>query len=96
MRLLFGKKRAEMKLLINHWPEYLIEAALLGTFMISACAFTIMLENPALSLRSAIPDPFVRRVLIGLAMGVTAILLIYSPLGRRSGAHMNPAIRMSV
>jgi aquaporin Z len=84
-----------MKLQINHLPEYLIEAALLGTFMISACAFTILLENPALSLRSAIPDPLFRRVLIGLAMGATAILLIYSPLGRRSGAHMNPAITLT-
>ena len=84
-----------MKPRIKHLPEYLIEAALLGTFMISACAFTILLEHPALSLRSAIPDPFVRRVLIGLAMGATAILLIYSPLGRRSGAHMNPAITLT-
>jgi aquaporin Z len=84
-----------MRLLINHLPEYLIEAALLGGFMISACAFTILLEHPALSLRSAIPDPFVRRVLIGLAMGATAISLIYSPLGRRSGAHMNPAITLT-
>jgi aquaporin Z len=84
-----------MKLRINHLPEYLIEAALLGTFMISACAFTILLERPALSLRSAISDPFVRRVLIGLAMGATAIVLIYSPLDRRSGAHMNPAITLT-
>jgi aquaporin Z len=84
-----------MKLRINHLPEYLIEAALLGSFMISACAFTILLDSPALSLRSAIPDPFVRRVLIGFAMGATAILLIYSPLGRRSGAHMNPAITLT-
>jgi aquaporin Z len=84
-----------MKLRVNHLPEYLIEAALLGTFMISACAFTILLESPALSLRSAIPDPFARRVFIGIAMGATAILLIYSPLGRRSGAHMNPAITLT-
>jgi len=28
---------------------------------------------------------------MGLAMGTTAIALIYSPLGKRSGAHLNPA-----
>ena len=29
--------------------------------------------------------------LMGLAMGLTAMALIYSPWGRRSGAHLNPA-----
>ena len=28
-------------------------------------------------------------------MGMTAILLIYSPMGRRSGAHMNPATTLT-
>ena len=37
----------------------------------------------------------IRRFLVGLAMGMTAILLIYSPLGRRSGAHMNPATTLT-
>jgi aquaporin Z len=32
---------------------------------------------------------------IGLAMGLTAIGLIYSPLGQRSGAHMNPAVTLT-
>jgi aquaporin Z len=29
---------------------------------------------------------------MGCAMGLTAITLIYSPWGKRSGAHMNPAV----
>ena len=32
-----------------------------------------------------------RRFLIGLAMGGTAIAIIYSPWGKQSGAHINPA-----
>ena len=40
-------------------------------------------------------DPFVRRSLIGLAMGLTAIGLIYSPWGKRSGAHLNPTITLT-
>lgn len=31
----------------HHWPEYLIEAAELGFFMISACFFVVLLEHPA-------------------------------------------------
>ena len=78
-----------------HWPEYLIEAALLGLFMISACGFAVLLEHPASPAYRALPDPFVRRLLAGVAMGSTAIGLIYSPWGRRSGAHFNPAATLA-
>jgi aquaporin Z len=79
----------------GHWPEYLIEAALLGLFMLSACSFAVLLDHPASPAYRAIPDPFMRRLLGGLAMGVTAIGLIYSPWGRRSGAHFNPAATLA-
>jgi Glycerol uptake facilitator and related permeases (Major Intrinsic Protein Family) len=75
-----------------HWPEYLIEAAALGIFMISACSFGVLLAHPDSTVAQALPEPFHRRILGGLAMGLTAIALIYSPWGKRSGAHMNPAI----
>ena len=32
--------------LIQHWPEYLMEAGGLGLFMISACVFGALLEFP--------------------------------------------------
>lgn len=74
---------------------YLIEAWALGMFMVSACAFTILLEHPASPVRQALPDSFFRQWLSGLAMGITAVLLIYSPWGKRSGAHMNPAVTIA-
>jgi aquaporin Z len=76
-------------------PEYAIEAALLGFFMLSACGFVVLLEHPGSAVRLALPDPFLRRVLMGIAMGITAIGLIYSPWGRQSGAHMNPAVTLA-
>ncbi|HKF42730.1 MAG TPA: aquaporin [Thermoanaerobaculia bacterium] len=79
----------------RHWPEYLMEAAELGLFMISACFFVVLLEHPSSPVRQAIPSAFLRRVLMGLAMGTTAISIIFSPLGRRSGAHFNPAVTMT-
>lgn len=75
----------------QHWPEYLMEAALLGSFMISACVFATLLEHPGRRGRQAIASAFARRAWMGTAMGLTAIALIYSPWGRQSGAHMNPA-----
>ncbi len=76
----------------SHWPEYLIEAAGLGLFMVSALCFTALLEHPGSPARAALPDPWLRRALMGLAMGGTAIALVYSPFGQRSGAHFNPAM----
>lgn len=77
------------------WPEYLIEAWALGTFMLSAAAFSTLLEASGSTLRRLIVDGDVRRALIGLAMGLTAVALIYSPWGKRSGAHMNPAVTLA-
>jgi aquaporin Z len=79
----------------RHWPEYLIEAFLLGAFMVSALGFTVLLEHPASPVHAALPDPTLRRALMGCAMGATAITLVYSPWGQRSGAHFNPAFTLA-
>jgi len=81
--------------LCGHWPEYCMEAAGLGLFMISAAVVTSALEYPLSPLHAVFPDPTLRRILIGFAMGLTAIGLIYSPWGKRSGAHLNPAVTMT-
>lgn len=72
-----------------------MEGAELGLFMISACLFVALLEYPPSAVHQLLPDPALRRVLIGVAMGVTAILIIYSPIGQRSGAHFNPAVTLT-
>jgi len=81
--------------LADHLPEYLFEALGLGLFMVSAGLFTTAFEAPDSWLRGAIPEAAVRRACVGIAMGLTAIGLIYSPWGRRSGAHMNPAVTLA-
>jgi len=80
---------------MTHWREYLIEVAALGTFMISAATMTVMLEHPESPLHGVVAEPMTRRVLMGIAMGFTAAAIIYSPWGRRSGAHMNPAVTLT-
>ena len=78
-----------------HWPEYLREGAELGLFMISACAFGVLLGHPASPVRQQLVSPFTRSLLGGLAMGATAVAIIYSPWGRRSGAHFNPGVTLT-
>jgi aquaporin Z len=84
-----------MESLRRHWPEYLMEGWGLGLFMISASAFGALLEFPGSPVRQALPDPNVRRLLMGCAMGSTAIANIYAPWGKRSGAHLNPAVTLT-
>jgi len=79
----------------EHWQEYLIEAFGLGVFMISAGVFTTLLYSPQSAASHWITEPLARRALTGLAMGGTAVAIIYSPWGRRSGAHLNPAVTLA-
>jgi aquaporin Z len=78
-----------------HWPEYLIEATCLGIFMLAACGFGTLFGHPGSPVRQAIESPLLLRIPMGLAMGLTAIALTYSPIGRRSGAHLNPAVTLT-
>jgi len=84
-----------MRSMADHWPEYLSEALCLGIFMMSAAAWATLLQHPSSPLARWQPSPLVRRIPMGLAMGATAMALIYSPPGRLSGAHMNPAVTLT-
>jgi len=64
-----------------------MEAAALGMFMISACVFGVVLQG--------VSHALARQILGGIAMGLTAVCIISSPWGQRSGAHMNPAFTLT-
>jgi hypothetical protein len=78
-----------------HWPEYLIEAGLLGAFMVSACIFGILYGYPGSPIRQAISSSFIRGLLGGISMGATALCIFYSPWGKQSGAHINPSVTLT-
>ena len=76
-----------------HWREYLMEAAGLAGFVAGASLLTVFLEHPEFPLmRSALGDhPMLRRVPLGIILGgyITGVIYLF---GRRSGAHINPAV----
>jgi aquaporin Z len=78
------------------WRAYAIEGALLAGFMVSASAFTILVEHPRGLLSGVITAPLSRRLFEGIAMGLTATVLIYSRWGAWTGAHMNPAVTLAL
>src|SRR5438093_10894796 len=89
---LSAPKRGALASLTAHWPEYSMEAGLLGAFMVSACLFGALYGFPGSPVRQAVPSPFLRQLLGGLSMGLTAIAIFYSPWGKQSGAHINPSV----
>jgi aquaporin Z len=76
----------------DHWPEYLMEVGELGLYLFVACVVTTLLDHPASIVRQSISSGVARRGLMGLVMGATAIAIVISPWGKRSGGHFNPAI----
>jgi aquaporin Z len=70
-----------------------MEAWGLGTFMVSACAFGVILFHPDSYFAGY--DASSRNVPMGIAMGLTAVAIFRSPWGKRSGAHINPAVTLA-
>jgi aquaporin Z len=72
-----------------------MEATGLAAVLMSAGLFGTLLGAPESSVHQAVTSPFLRRVLMGLAMGTTVIAIIYSPWGKQSGAHLNPVTTLT-
>ncbi len=75
--------------------EYAIEALCLGVFMVVATIVTAIFQLPNSPIHQAIADPLLRRFLIAVIIGLTAMSIVYSPLGMRSGAHLNPSVTLT-
>jgi aquaporin Z len=78
-----------------HLPEYLCEFA--GTAVIlvvglSAAVFDFASSSPV---PRAIPSAALRRLITGAVTAGTATAVVYSPIGRRSGGHFNPAVTLA-
>lgn len=83
----------------QHWPYYLTEAAGLAVFVVGLGLLSIALEHPASALHQALVARGVgeelRRVPLGIGLGLMVAAITYSPWGQRSGAHLNPAITLA-
>ena len=75
----------------RHWPEYAIEAGFLAAFLLFAGVVSAWLLGPD----APASELAVRRLVAGVATGLLLIAMVYSPWGRRSGTHLNPAITLA-
>ena len=79
----------------KNWKHYLQEALGLAIFMISACFFSAMLFSEKSSWHDAIPGFMMKNILMGIAMGSTALFIFYSPFTAPSGSQINPAVTLT-
>jgi len=76
------------------FKKYVDDARGLGLFMVSASFFDAVLQYPGLPFRHLIASALLRRFLVGLAMGLTALYIFTSKFGKQSGAYINPAVTL--
>lgn len=80
----------------QHWPHYVAEAAGLAFFVTCAGLLTILLEHPASPLAGVVPGShLLRRAWLGAGMVLVVAAIVYSPWGKQSGAHINPAVTLA-
>jgi aquaporin Z len=77
------------------WPHLLIEAGGAALLLLAASVYATILHHPSSPIPAVLPSAAAQRTLMGLAMGVTVAAFTYSRLGRRSGAHLNPAVTLT-
>lgn len=75
-----------------HWVEWLCEYAGTAFQLFLGFAAVALLEAPGSRLHGLVPSAAGRLLVIGAIFGLLAALVAVSPLGRRSGAHLNPAV----
>lgn len=86
---------AVMPAMPPHWAEYgaeLLGTALLVFIGLSAVVLDFSAGSPVARL---VPDPGSRRLITGLFFAGSGSLVAISPLGKLSGAHINPAVSLA-
>lgn len=83
----------------RNWPHYLAEAGGLAFFIIGASVLTLGLEHPDSPLHQWLvahgAGKLGRRIPLGVGMGLVIVALAYNPWGKKSGAHINPAVTLA-
>ena len=79
------------------FPWMLYGAELLGTALLVAVGLSIVILNfgQGSPIAEFIPSAGWRRLITGFLFGTTGCLITLSPLGRESGAHINPAVTLA-
>ena len=74
------------------YPVLLAEAAGTGLLLLAGLSCVILDFGAGSPVSNWIPDPGLRRLITGFLFGSSGGLIAISPLGKLSGAHLNPVV----
>lgn len=78
-----------------HWAEYAAEGLGTGLLVLVGLSAVVYNFGTGLPMQHWIPDASLRRLLTGLLFSGTGSLIAISPLGKLSGAHINPSVSLA-
>jgi len=78
-----------------HWTEWLCEAAGTAILLFGGLSGLFLDFAPGSPVASVLSGQSWRLLLTGLILAATGLLVTASPLGRRSGAHLNPSVTLA-
>jgi len=78
-------------------PATLFISEFAGTALLVAvgCSFVIADFGAGSPVSAWVPDPALRRAITGFLFGSTGALIAVSPIGKESGAHINPVVTLA-
>lgn len=77
-----------------HWVEWLCELGGTATLVVGGLSAICLDFGVGSPVRPAVPSHSLRLLITGLLFAGTGSLVAVSPMGRRSGAHLNPAVTL--
>src|SRR3974377_586645 len=77
-------------------PWRLFASEMVGTalLVLGGLSFVILMFGEGSPIAARVPGDGVRRAITGFLFGSTGALIALSPIGKESGAHINPAVTL--
>ncbi|MFZ0242742.1 MAG: aquaporin [Desulfobacterales bacterium] len=77
------------------WRKFASELVGTGLLVLLGLSLVIFMFGVGTPMASLIPSEGLRRLITGFLFGTTGALIVLSPVGMRSGAHINPAVTLA-